>query len=163
MITADTITDEQIGQLLRLGEDGEADAALRALRNPRRFFNGLGVGDSHMADQAERQRKARAQCARLLNARIAERRCRECMSACDHSTWDGLNCPWCRNTGRRVIACTTCDDTHRMTLGDREVMCTRCPVPCHVCRVNGNGAFCSTTPCVCGCHRPKSTAAAVTP
>lgn len=96
-LTADNITDEQITELLRLGEDNEAEAALRALRKPRRFFNGLGVGDEHMARQAEDQRKARAWCASILNVRIAERRCRDCGALCDHATWDGLNCPWCHN------------------------------------------------------------------
>jgi hypothetical protein len=49
--------------------------------------------------------------------------------------------------------CATCRDTHRMSIGDREVMCTHCPVPCHLCRLNGNGAYCASTPCACVCHR----------
>lgn len=96
-LTSETITDAQLVELLRLGEDSEAEAALRALREPRRFFNGLGVGDEHMARQAEDRRKARAWCASLLNVRIVERRCRECGALCDHASWDGLNCPWCHN------------------------------------------------------------------
>jgi hypothetical protein len=52
--------------------------------------------------------------------------------------------------GGRV--CSTCNDTHLMSLGDDEVMCTRCPRPCQKCRVGGNGAYCSTTPCACDCH-----------
>ncbi len=52
--------------------------------------------------------------------------------------------------------CTTCNDTHTMTLGDRSVMCTRCPVPCSRCRAGGTGAFCAATPCACSCHRPSS-------
>jgi hypothetical protein len=53
--------------------------------------------------------------------------------------------------------CSTCNDTHRMTLQrdgheDQVVMCTFCPVPCQKCRENGNGPFCGTTPCACDCH-----------
>lgn len=53
--------------------------------------------------------------------------------------------------------CSTCEDTHLMPLGeDRQVMCTRCPVPCRKCATdNGVGAYCSTTPCGCGCHKNK--------
>jgi hypothetical protein len=54
-----------------------------------------------------------------------------------------------RGVGR---VCSTCNDTHLMPLGDDEVMCTRCPRPCQKCRVGGNGAYCSTTPCACDCH-----------
>lgn len=54
--------------------------------------------------------------------------------------------------------CSTCKDTHTMTLGDREVMCTRCPTPCEQCRQRdtgyGPGAYCATTPCGCACHKP---------
>ncbi len=58
--------------------------------------------------------------------------------------------------------CTTCNDTHIMVMGEggydeREVMCTRCPVPCQKCRAGGNGAFCERTPCSCACHAPKCT------
>lgn len=53
--------------------------------------------------------------------------------------------------------CTTCNDTHMMELGDREVMCTRCPVPCEQCRSRGpglaGGPYCAATPCGCGCHQ----------
>lgn len=64
--------------------------------------------------------------------------------------------------------CSTCGDTHRMTLGDREVMCTRCPTPCEACRVrhrgSGAGAYCSATPCSCGCHaRPEPVIAEFSP
>lgn len=48
--------------------------------------------------------------------------------------------------------CATCNDTHLMTLGDRDVMCTRCPVPCSRCRSKPQGAYCATTPCACSCH-----------
>jgi hypothetical protein len=53
--------------------------------------------------------------------------------------------------------CSTCKDTHRMTLTrdgheDQIVMCTHCPVPCQRCRENGTGPFCGTTPCTCDCH-----------
>lgn len=54
-------------------------------------------------------------------------------------------------------ACTTCDDTHRMTLRDAEVMCTRCPTPCHDCAgEHGRGGYCATTPCRCECHARKA-------
>lgn len=46
--------------------------------------------------------------------------------------------------------CETCGDTHRMTLGDRVVPCTRCPTPYQACRAD---AYCAETPCLCGCHR----------
>jgi hypothetical protein len=49
--------------------------------------------------------------------------------------------------------CITCSDTHRMTLGEREVMCTRCPRPCQQCRRFGYGPYCEVTPCACGCHK----------
>lgn len=50
--------------------------------------------------------------------------------------------------------CSVCGDTHQMQLGDREVMCTHCPVPCAFCRAGGNGPYCTTTPCRCHCHQP---------
>lgn len=56
------------------------------------------------------------------------------------------------------VVCSTCNDTHRMSLGDREVMCTRCPTPCERCRQRtagcGAGAYCAVTPCACPCHDP---------
>lgn len=52
--------------------------------------------------------------------------------------------------------CDTCNDTHRMEIGDRTVMCTRCPTPCQACRVGGNGPYCEHTPCTCGCHAKRS-------
>lgn len=67
-----------------------------------------------------------------------------------------------------VPVCSTCNDTHRMTLRDRDVMCTRCPTPCQGCRAGGTGAFCATTPCACRCHtargqrRPGTAASPVT-
>lgn len=48
--------------------------------------------------------------------------------------------------------CATCRDTHQMLLGDRLVMCTRCPAPCQECRQGGNGPYCEKTPCGCSCH-----------
>jgi hypothetical protein len=48
--------------------------------------------------------------------------------------------------------CKTCNDTHRMSLDGRWVMCTRCPLPCQRCRFGGNGPYCETTPCACDCH-----------
>lgn len=54
------------------------------------------------------------------------------------------------------VVCMTCRDTHTMMLGDRDVMCTRCPTPCERCRSRtpgaGPGPYCATTPCACGCH-----------
>ena len=51
-----------------------------------------------------------------------------------------------------VPVCATCEDTHHMALGEREVPCTRCPRPCQTCRLEGKGAYCTTTPCGCACH-----------
>lgn len=51
-----------------------------------------------------------------------------------------------------TVVCETCDDTHWMPFGDGTMLCTRCPVPCHRCRAGGNGPYCATTPCACGCH-----------
>lgn len=84
----------------------------------------------HRARRAEPER---------LRARVAEleRRVAEVMA----------------RTARPAPVCSTCDDTHRMTLRDREVMCTFCPFPCQACRAGGNGPFCSSTPCGCECHR----------
>ncbi len=50
-----------------------------------------------------------------------------------------------------MTVCSTCNDTHRMSLGERDVMCTRCPTPCWGC--GKGGPFCTTTPCGCWCHR----------
>jgi hypothetical protein len=59
---------------------------------------------------------------------------------------------------RRVAAgpvCSTCDDTHRMSIGGASVSCTRCPVPCEACR-GSLTAYCTTTPCACSCHAAKA-------
>jgi hypothetical protein len=57
--------------------------------------------------------------------------------------------------------CATCNDTHSMTLGEREVMCTRCPTPCEKCRSRPPpGPYCQTTPCDCPCHKTATVAAA---
>lgn len=56
-----------------------------------------------------------------------------------------------QEAARATPSCTTCGDTHTMTLGDRDVMCTHCPVPCDHCR-DWPGAYCTTTPCPCRCH-----------
>ena len=55
--------------------------------------------------------------------------------------------------------CSTCNDTHTMTLGDREVMCTRCPVPCDRCQQGTppTAPYCATTPCPCSCHTQPAT------
>ena len=52
--------------------------------------------------------------------------------------------------------CDTCKDTHTMALRDysgdeRQVPCTRCPVPCPKCR-GARSAYCWATPCDCECH-----------
>ena len=58
--------------------------------------------------------------------------------------------------------CGTCKDTHRMPYGDadfgedRMVMCTSCPSPCEECRGGPYRAFCASTPCDCGCHKPAN-------
>ncbi len=64
----------------------------------------------------------------------------------------------------RKYVCETCRDTHVMTLHregdpskDREVMCTRCPVPCQRCRAGGNGPYCAKTRCACACHGARGT------
>lgn len=56
--------------------------------------------------------------------------------------------------------CTRCNDTHRMQLGDREVACTFCPVPCQKCRGGGGlDAYCGAWPCPCACHGKPALAA----
>ena len=52
-----------------------------------------------------------------------------------------------------MTVCSTCNDTHAMTLDGAIVMCTRCPVPCQKCREGGTGPYCAITPCPCSCHR----------
>jgi hypothetical protein len=49
-----------------------------------------------------------------------------------------------------VPVCTTCNDTHVMPATG--YACTHCPVPCQSCRADGNGPYCTTTPCTCACH-----------
>jgi len=62
------------------------------------------------------------------------------------------------------FTCSTCADTHRMQIGDREVMCTRCPTPCQSCRsANGRGSYCEAAPCACKCHALKLAGGAVIP
>lgn len=56
---------------------------------------------------------------------------------------------------RPARTCTTCNDTHRMNLGERVVSCTHCPVPCEQCRSGGLGAYCEVTPCACPCHAKR--------
>lgn len=48
--------------------------------------------------------------------------------------------------------CKKCNDTHTMTLGEREVMCTFCPTPCEKCR-GRLSAYCAGEPCPCVCHK----------
>jgi hypothetical protein len=57
--------------------------------------------------------------------------------------------------GATPPVCSTCNDTHRMTLGERlgHVPCTHCPRPCRACAGdNGRLAYCAKTPCPCACH-----------
>jgi hypothetical protein len=71
-----------------------------------------------------------------------------------------LACP--RHGGPpKPIVCTRCNDTHKMTRGDREVSCTSCPRPCDkvTCRKSAVDAYCDTTPCPCDCHVEKLAAA----
>lgn len=57
----------------------------------------------------------------------------------------------------QLPVCNQCGDTHTVWITgiERMVMCTACPVPCDKCRKDGNGPYCSTTPCTCDCHKPK--------
>lgn len=52
--------------------------------------------------------------------------------------------------------CAVCNDTHRMEMRGREVMCTHCPRPCNLCRNGIGGAYCAKTPCSCVCHAATS-------
>ena len=51
----------------------------------------------------------------------------------------------------REPVCATCNDSRRMSLGEREVLCTRCPRPCENCR---SGGYCRVPRCACKCHMP---------
>ena len=61
------------------------------------------------------------------------------------------------------MVCKTCQDTHQMWMSDleRKVPCTACPTPCQVCRFEGKGAYCATTPCSCSCHAPVAPPAGI--
>ena len=48
--------------------------------------------------------------------------------------------------------CQACRDTHWVWVGERQLMCVRCPIPCYRCRAGGNGPYCENTPCSCECH-----------
>ncbi len=52
---------------------------------------------------------------------------------------------------RFEFRCSTCSDTRLMTYGERLVMCTRCPLPCSMCR-DGTAPYCANTGCRCACH-----------
>lgn len=52
--------------------------------------------------------------------------------------------------------CSVCNDTHLMSVGERQAPCTRCPVPCEKCRVRG--AYCETPRCACACHASSAAA-----
>ncbi len=70
MITADTITDEQLTNLFRHDDDDHvAHLAAVALREVKPYRNGLGLGKETLADLHDRRRDARARCAEILNAR----------------------------------------------------------------------------------------------
>lgn len=49
--------------------------------------------------------------------------------------------------------CSACNDSHEVWSErfERNILCTRCPVPCDKCRVK-QGAYCEHTPCNCSCH-----------
>jgi hypothetical protein len=52
------------------------------------------------------------------------------------------------------VVCKICNDTHQMwlTVLERNVLCTACPVPCDKCQ---QGAFCKEIHCSCSCHKEK--------
>ena len=57
-----------------------------------------------------------------------------------------------------ITVCKTCNDTHRMMIGnyedgrsEQEVMCTHCPLPCAKCCIR-QSPYCAVTPCNCSCH-----------
>jgi hypothetical protein len=52
--------------------------------------------------------------------------------------------------------CQRCGDSHWIDTERGREMCTACPVPCEKCRRGGGGAYCSATPCPCGCHKKPS-------
>jgi hypothetical protein len=56
---------------------------------------------------------------------------------------------------KKAYICSRCNDTHEVDWVESgvRVMCTSCPVPCQDCRKGGNGAYCESTPCDCGCHK----------
>lgn len=60
---------------------------------------------------------------------------------------------------QRPSVCSSCNDTHVMALGERDLMCTRCPTPCEACRgrtmFGVPTAYCASTPCSCSCHASK--------
>ena len=88
-VTAETITDEQI----RAMQSSPAD-----YDQPRLSFSLAYICEVALVGNHYRK-EARMICARHWNARHAlhARRCNECGALCDHSTWDGVSCPWCRN------------------------------------------------------------------
>lgn len=49
------------------------------------------------------------------------------------------------------FVCWVCQDSHRMSLQDRLVPCTRCPSPCQDCRERLS-AYCEMAQCECCCH-----------
>jgi hypothetical protein len=100
MITADTITDEQLREAWDwLTESLTAcEVASRAAAGKQTRF----LTPEHLA-------WCRARCAEILNARIESRRCAKCGALCDHATWDGTNCPWCRNARARALGTTDHD------------------------------------------------------
>lgn len=69
--------------------------------------------------------------------------------------------------GEHAKTCTVCSDSHRMTLGERDVPCTFCPRPCEACRGFYQGvrlgAYCETTPCPCSCHEKPAVPVSLTP
>jgi hypothetical protein len=103
VITAETITDEQIRDIRRnalvtsprfVDEDRVIRAATNALGESR-WFAGVDCRIPH-GHEARYVREAWARCAEILNAQES-RRCPKCGALCDHAAWDGIHCPWCRS------------------------------------------------------------------
>ena len=86
MITAETITHEQIGAVWRL-----AFAPAQGVHgNPDLAHASKVALNAHGDFTTTEQQAARAQCAAILN-----RRCSACGALCDHAAWNGIDCPWC--------------------------------------------------------------------
>ena len=51
--------------------------------------------------------------------------------------------------------CEKCGDTHEIfwAVTSKNLSCPDCPKPCAACAGDNFGAYCKSTPCLCGCHR----------